>query len=244
MCIRDSTRSNKADKDLKITRIIAYKIIEEWFYGPQNQDLSQDFFLDYFVIKPSVNADISSVILKGDSCNLVDEFDLRFEHLLSRNLEVRDTLSQVEIWFRTDSENSFLNRMAKNSQNLRKEWNTDVQRFLRSFLVVSPPYRAIQYFEEINNFLKQLIQGYSQKLNTNLNKVDSIKRAYKILSSSDGEDRESLMRAIKKLAYSWIEIEAEKLAIEGLGSIGRNIRYSKDDLIQTIDLLDVVACKS
>ena len=70
--------------------------------------------------------------------------------------------------------------------------------------------------------------------------MDSIKRAYKILSSSDGEDRESLMRAIKKLAYSWIEIEAEKLAIEGLGSIGRNIRYSKDDLIQTIDLLDKI----
>lgn len=234
------TRPNKVNKDLKITRIIAYKIIEEWFYGSQHQDLSRDFFLDYFVIKPNFPDDISSVILREKSCNLIEEFDLRFEYLISRDLGVKDTLAQVEIWFRTDSDNSFLNRMAKNSQNLRKEWSTDVQRFLRSFLVVSPPYRAIQYFEEINNFLKQLIGEYSRDLSKNLDKVDSIKRAYKVLSSSDEEDRDSLMRAIKQLAHSWIEIEVAKLAIDGLGSISRNIRYPNDDLNQTIELLDKV----
>jgi len=238
--IRANPRPSEVNNGLKITRIVAYNIIEKWVYGGQNQDLSQDFFLDYFVIKPDNNADISSVILKGSSCTLAIEFDLRFEHLLGRELNIKDTLDQVETWFTKDNDNSFTNRMAKNSRNLRKEWNTDVQRFLRSFLIVSPTFKAIQFLERIEKLLQQLTQKYSQELNTNQTKVESIKRAYKILSSNVNEDRESLLRAIKQLALSWFEIEVAKLAMEGLESLQRNIKFPNDDLLQTIDLLHKV----
>lgn len=259
--------SKSMSKILKIDKIIASIILEEWTYNKIESSLNQEDFFEYFSINLKSKDDITNLLIRGDSskCSLVDELDLRLKNLVSKfldgeNLTNNQTekvldliISQLTSWFYNQSDlNSmtcFQIRLQANAQVLRVNCIKEIKKFIDSFIFKISPNSSLEYLELLESILNVIAQKYQRELNDLEQQERSARQAYNILfdinfqSNSQYkkiEEFNSLIRAISHIYHIKIINEVNNLAIQIIQGIIRIIQFYIDDLILTINLLEKV----